>query len=240
MDKLTFLIIAVLVLVMSVGLYKLIRDGIAMAVKRLLQHEYPGKQFINQNREIYTALVELRALTDADRAYVIQFHNGHEFLLSNPVWKLTCTHEVVRSGVTYEASNIQNLLVSRVTEIIGPIIAGDFSGDGISINPACSNCHYQPKCRATRKFCSSVQVPKLSVGFSKFFLENQNIRTIVQCGMSSKHGAFGLVGVDYCGRSVEDAAHLAEISECVCRIAERVQHSLQYKQAPLERVATKI
>ena len=217
---------------LAIALYKLARKGLASAIRSLLRHEYPGREFVKQNKEIYTAIVEMRALVDADRGYVIQFHNGHEFLLSNPVWKLTNTHEVVRPGITYEASNIQSVLASRVSELIEPILLGDFSGDGVFHGSKCETCKFASRCDSGKKWVAVVQVDELPAGFSKFFLENQNIKTVIECGMANKHGAFGLVGVDFCGQPITDEKQLAEICQRVCHTAERVHFALQYKVFP--------
>jgi len=228
------------VVILTVVVCRLVRRGIALYIRSLCRHEYPGAEFIKQNRDIYTDIVEMRALTDSDRAYVVQFHNGHEFLLSNPVWMLTNTHEVVRPGVTYEASNVQNILVSRVAELIEPVISGDFDGPGIHLSPLCSHCPFLTRCKKDRKFLSVVQVDELPVGFSRYFLENQNVKTIVQCGMSNKHGAFGFVGVDFCGKAITDPAAISDISAHVCQSAEIVQHALQYKKTPSRRISKKL
>lgn len=194
----------------------------AWFAKTLSGHEFPGKKDIDQHRAVYNALVELRALCDSDRAYVIRFHNGHEFLLSDPVWKCTCTHEVVRPGVTYESVNIQDLLVSRVAELVEPIIAGEY-GQGASKPSECENCQYKPECNRTRKNLVVFQVEEMQAGFTKFFLQNQNIKTLIMCGLTSKHGPFGVVGIDITGAPVGDPHLLNELSARVCETSEKIQ-----------------
>jgi hypothetical protein len=212
---------------LGVFLY-VVAKGLAY-VKRLFRHEYPGKKDLEQHRAIYTALVELRALTDADRAYVIRFHNGHEFLLSDPIWKCTCTHEVVRPGVTYESVNIQNLLVSRVAELVEPIIAGEY-GPGTEHSPCCTECPFSPDCERIHKNLAVIQADDMPEGFAKFFLKNQNIKTILMCGLTSKHGPFGIVGVDFTGAKREDADQILKLTEMVCKAAGRIQFMFLKKE----------
>ena len=195
---------------------------IAWIVKKLSPHEYPGKKDVDQHRAVYNALVELRALCDSDRANVIRFHNGHEFLLSDPVWKCTCTHEVVRPGVTYESVNIQELLVSRISELVEPIISGDY-GQGVAQPAECENCQYKPECDRTKKHLVIIQVEQMQAGFAKFFLQNQNIKTLIMCGLTSKHGPFGVVGINITSSPVEDPEKLKMLSQKVCEAAEKIQ-----------------
>lgn len=202
------------------GRYK--KSILGWLVRKLNGHEFPGKKDVDQHRAIYNALVELRALCDSDRAYVIRFHNGHEFLLSDPVWKCTCTHEVVRSGVTYESMNIQDLLVSRVAELVEPILSGEY-GQGASRPSECETCQYKAECGRMRKNIVIFQVEEMQAGFAKFFLQNQNIKTLIMCGLTSKHGPFGVVGIDLTGSMVEDPVRLNELAAKVCEVGEKIQ-----------------
>ena len=133
---------ALLVLVGSV------RDWLFRMVPRLTGRLkcYPDRKDAEQNHRIYTELVELRALTDADRAYVVRFHNGEVFLPDNHVWKVTCTHEVAKAGVTYEAARFQGVLVSRVHTLVDPLITGESSGPGVSLVAKCGTCRVMPWC----------------------------------------------------------------------------------------------
>jgi len=203
---------------------------VAWGTRILCRHEYLGKKEVDQHRNVYTALVELRAVTDSDRAYVIRFHNGHEFLLSDPVWKCTCTHEVVRPGITYESMNTQDILVSRIVELVESTISGDYCSSGMHRGPQCSECHQHPECERTKKHLTVVQVEDMASGYAKFFLQQQNIKTVIMCGLTSKHGPFGIVGIDITGAPVADPAQLEELSRRVCDCAERIQYLFLKKE----------
>ena len=215
---------------LAIGLVRGFRKQIAAWGFKLLEHEFPGKKDVQQHRAIYNSLVELRALTDADRAYVIRFHNGHEFLLSDPIWKCTCTHEVVRSGVTYESVNLQGLLVSRISELVEPILCAEYGGSGIVVGPKCGTCPFKPDCDRIHKNLAIIQVEEMASGFAKFMLQEENIKTVVMCGLTSKHGPFGIVGIDITSGPVKDEARLALMAEQVCRASEQIQYLFLKKE----------
>ena len=119
-------IVFLVFLVLSILLKKL-RTRIKLAISDLIWDHHIGKGEAEQNREIYTELTELRAFTSADRAYIFRFHNGSEFLPGHPSWKVSCTHEIVKHGVAYESARLQGVLVSRIQNIVSPIITGTSS-----------------------------------------------------------------------------------------------------------------
>lgn len=190
--------------------------------------EYPVKREVELNREIYTALVELRAVADADRAYVFRFHNGIEFLPSHPAWKLSCTHEVVRPGVSYESGKIQGLLVSLIPNIVGAVMTGSTSASGIAVS-ACKSCDYQIKCLKENKRVIVIKVGDLENNYSKYWLESQNIKTAVFCGIAQNGNVYGMVGLDFCSTEISPE-NIADISLRICRATDRIQYLLRYKK----------
>lgn len=213
----------------------LTKDARERLVKFLTRHKFPGKEDFEQHRAIYTALIELRALADADRAYIIQFHNGHEFLLSDPVWKCSCTHEVVRPGVTYESVNIQDMLVSRMSDLVEPIISGQRAISGMAMGMHCSSCPYRPECERTHKYLVVIQVEDMASGYTKFFLQRQNIKTVVMAGLTSKHGPFGIVGIDITSSPVSDPARIDSLSAQICQTTESIRFLFLKKDIRLKR-----
>lgn len=65
-------------------------------------------------RRISDAIAELKGKIVADRIMVIQFHNGEVFAAQNPIWKMSCTHETVRDGVSYEAKAMHAVPISQM------------------------------------------------------------------------------------------------------------------------------
>lgn len=202
---------------------------ISMSPSSRFSHAYPARKEAEQNKEIYNELVGLRATIESDRSYVFRFHNGVEFLPSHPAWKVSCTHEVVRHGVTYEAAQLQGILVSRISDIIGPVLTGASTIAGVFI-PKCPVCPYHVKCLKENKRVIVFQVDEMDAGYCKFHLESQNIKTMVLCGMAVDSNVYGIVGVDFCGSKIETGAIL-DIAQKVCRATEKIQYYLQYGKA---------
>ena len=186
-------------------------------------HGFPGQDFVTQNRVIYRELTELRALIGADRAYVIQFHNGSEFLLSNPVWKLTCTHEVVRPGVTYEAGNMQGLLVSQVSDLISPILLGESDTPGITMSPTCGDCPDNKRCQSAHKSVCVVTTSALPHGWVKHWQESRGASQVVMCGLSSPRGAYGSLVAGWTAGTPDDPD---TVTRRICVSAENIRFAL--------------
>jgi len=66
-----------------------------------------------QNGNVYTALQYLLSESGADRAYVMEFHNGAHYFSGRGQQKFSCTYEVVREGISAEFSNSQNHRISN-------------------------------------------------------------------------------------------------------------------------------
>jgi hypothetical protein len=209
------------------------REWIFRAAPRLMTtlKSYPNKRDAEQNHGVYTELVEARALADSDRSMVLRFHNGNEFLPDNPVWKVTCSHEVVRSGVSYVSSGMQAVLVSRVHSLVDTVMTGDSVFKGVRMVD-CEACKYKDKCDRRNKHSVVVQVDEMEDSFSKFMLESHNVKTLVASGMVSGRQVVGMVVLDFCDRKLEGGAEVMDAAMKVCRTAARVQYYLQFKTPP--------
>jgi hypothetical protein len=75
---------------------------------------------IKKDIGVYRDLTELMIQTKADRAFVIQFHNGTYYVNKANQMKMSCTHEIVKEGISREQENMQDVLLSRT-----PIVAID-------------------------------------------------------------------------------------------------------------------
>jgi len=183
---------------------------------------------VEQNWDVYTDIVELRALANADRAYVLGFHNGTEFLPSRPVWKLSCTHEVVRPGVSYQAARLQGILVSLIPEIISAVLAGSSHHTGI-MTPECTECNHKILCRKNNKRVVVFQVEDMDDSFSKHHFEEKNIKTTILGGITKNGSVNAMVGIDYCGTRLSDDL-VKKMIAIVCHSTDVVQYHLQSKK----------
>ena len=66
-----------------------------------------------QNANVYTALEYIMGEMGADRAYIMEFHNGDNYFSGRHQQKYSCTHEVVEEGVSSECELSQNHRVSN-------------------------------------------------------------------------------------------------------------------------------
>ena len=80
--------------------------------------KFDGPRHINKNSTIRDALVEIRAIQDADRAILFQFHNGDKFVSGESIMKLMMTHVVMKTGISfpidlYEAGSIPTTHITK-------------------------------------------------------------------------------------------------------------------------------
>ncbi len=67
----------------------------------------------HNNENIYTALDFLMSEMNADRAYILQFHNGGHYMSGRSQQKFSCTHEIVQRGISRECDSSKNHIVSN-------------------------------------------------------------------------------------------------------------------------------
>ena len=70
---------------------------------------------------VVTALEFIMQETEADRSYVLEFHNGEHYLSGRSQQKLSCTYEIVSEGISVESQNIQNIRVSNFHGLVKSI-----------------------------------------------------------------------------------------------------------------------
>ena len=81
-----------------------------------------------QNANVYTALQFTLEELGADRAYILEFHNGEKYFSGRGQQKFSCSYEVVRHGISAESSNSQNHRISNYHTYISELVKeGDYS-----------------------------------------------------------------------------------------------------------------
>ena len=75
-----------------------------------------------QNTNVYTALSFLVGEMGADRAYIMEFHNGEHYFSGRGQQKFSCTYEAVEQGISVECENSQNHRVSNYHVYIKELI----------------------------------------------------------------------------------------------------------------------
>jgi hypothetical protein len=81
-----------------------------------------------KSANVYTALGYSMNEMDADRAYVLEFHNGSHYYSGRGQKKFSCTHEIVEEGISYQCNNSQEHRVSNYHGYITELIKKDFFG----------------------------------------------------------------------------------------------------------------
>jgi hypothetical protein len=74
------------------------------------------------NANVYTALDFLLEEAGADRAYVMEFHNGDHYFSGRGQQKFSCTYETVRKGISAEFANSQNHRISNFHHYISDLV----------------------------------------------------------------------------------------------------------------------
>lgn len=161
---------------------------------------HPIARSVAANKEVNNLLIELRANTDADRAYIVLFHNGQVFSNKNPVWRLSCTQECCRSGTSHEIGNYQNILCPLFWDCLSPILGDDKEcGPGIS-------AHTEPRGRKMYRF----DIHELNDGYYKRCMLARGVSSAYKTPIiDSKNDTVGYVALNYCGDSkVPDPAKI--------------------------------
>lgn len=75
--------------------------------------------------QVLTLLENLRARLGCARVSILQFHNGHRFSLSDPVFKMSTTFEAIEKGFVPTSEYIRELLVANYINIVAPVLLID-------------------------------------------------------------------------------------------------------------------
>lgn len=216
----TVIVIGVIVLVLN----RVFGEDLANRLKNICG-KFPSSVDVVKDRKINNSLIELRALTNCDRAFLLRFHNGDEFSPADDVWKLTCTHEVVRPGVTYEMIDIHGVVFSKMSKIVGPVLTGESLDSGIGLCDLCRTCDSVDVCMRFNKHLVCGLVSLMDDSFEKHQLQQQNVWGFAACGLARNGCVFGVLGMHFCGAEPHDADICAKVKE-LCLAANSIQHIL--------------
>ena len=111
-----------LTLILSIGVLYLFKDDVSHLFKvKILNQD----RIVNQLQGdvlVNNSLKALLAETNADRAYVFRFHNGDAYYNGTHKNKFSCDYEVVKPGISTQATNLQNIPVTLYPEFINTVI----------------------------------------------------------------------------------------------------------------------
>lgn len=175
---------------------------------------------VRTDRCILDVLVELRVRVDADRAYVYQFHNGSYFTTKNPVWKMSCTHEVCRAGIAYVAREMQALPVSIMMEYLAGLW-----GDADTLPHGVENVMCQ--CANEKQTVLWYAIDEIPESMGKSLLRAHGVCCMLLAPLRDGENIVGLVGVDYCDVTTGEAS---EFAAALCEAASQIPYILTQDQ----------
>ena len=97
--------------------------------------------FRETHSRIHELLTETRVRLSADRAVVLQFHNGGEFIDGTSMKKMSSTHESCQMGVSETIANRKDVLLSPFIEMLDMISDGRESR--IEATSNLPDCHFK-------------------------------------------------------------------------------------------------
>lgn len=150
-----------------------------------------------KDRQIRKILYNLREAYGASRAYVSRYHNGETFLGGGGIFWKTRAYEVVRDGISYEASRFQRVLSTTMSEENDLV---EEPGPGFRI------------------------VKDIPGGGFRFACEQAGVLAVARAAIRSKNTVIGFVGLDFDKQALDehkfDAAHLDDLMDSAWRIAQ--------------------
>ena len=138
----------------------------------------PIREDAAQSANVYAALEYTLGELGADRAYVLQFHNGGHYYSGRGQQKFSCTHEVVGDGISSEHINSQDHRISTRHCYIHELIEGE-------------------------RFCYESVDNINDSGFLRM-LQAKGVKSIVNVPIKTLNGKIiGILGIDYVKESKE-------------------------------------
>ncbi len=164
---------------------------------------HPIARSVLANRRVHALLVEVRAKTSADRALVYLFHNGQSFSNKNPLWRLSCTQEYCRDGISHEIGSQQNILASLCWDGLSPLMGSD-TGRGVICKDYVGHQVY------------IMDVPGMNDSYYQRSLIARGVRTKIVTPLKDNNEVVGFVALHFNERAIE----IKDIENIVCEVSE--------------------
>jgi len=149
--------------------------------KMLMKRKCPQDPVVKDtalSANVYTALNYTMEEMGADRAYVLEFHNGGHYYSGRGQQKFSCTHEIAKKGISRECNRSQEHRVSNYHSYISELISSSkFEYDNIN---------------------------KIPDGSFLMLLSRSGVKSILNIPIKTLNGKIiGILGVDYVGDPVD-------------------------------------
>lgn len=181
---------------------------------------YPESKEVGIDKTVYGLLVELRTSANADRACLFQFHNGNLFSNLRPIWRVSCTHESCKAGVSHEMHNQQNLLSSSLFEVMEPLFTKG------SVQPGVTELTDK---RGTRIL--GICVEKMPNCFARSLLMSQGVLFVYIIPIFIGEAMIGFTDVCFCSPSdlCDSESDKTVLLDALERFAAQAPLVLKYK-----------
>lgn len=202
MDKYLPESIAAILLALGLLIYRRTKEAVMawlLEWANSQNHKPPNRSSIANQETVSKKVLELMISLKADRGYIFEFHNGSTFSTQVPCWKMSCSYEHCREGISYQAQNLQNILISIVVDTMKVLWGVDHIRGTRCL--ACKHCDGDlQKEKCPLKGVYEFQIDKLPEGYAKAMLKMQGIEAMLLSPILNKDqsGIVGFVGVDYC------------------------------------------
>lgn len=196
-------------------LLKRVRQAIyARYLKMTGKHpNHPDPRSFDIDRTIYGLLVELRTGIQADRTCLFQFHNGSVFSSSKPIWRISCTHESSRAGISHELNNLQSLLASSLFELLEPLFNQGKLHTGVTEFTDDSG-----------QRCYGFSVHDLHESFLRSMLITQGVKYLFISPIELDGGIVGFVSINFCS---DMGPEYSDISEPLSKSTAQIEYELR-------------
>lgn len=184
--------------------------------------------------QILTLLENLRAQLGCARVSVLQFHNGHRFSLSDPVFKMSTTFEAIEKGFVPTSEYIRELLVANYINIIAPVLLID--------NPVIvpgvfevDKCVKDEKLAACQKATTPLHIMKIKrddLAFCAFrtLLDNLGVEAAYTVLLTSnENGPIGIMLIQF--NKLEGSKEKVQQATCAICSAKHTLQNLLYVPA---------
>jgi hypothetical protein len=173
-------------------------------------------------------VAQLNWALEADRCYILEFHNGEHFYSELPRWKLTQTYESCADGVASQGGSLKETDVS----MIWYTVSAYFSRETDQLNSGVSLYKSEtPYCTLKNKICAAskrvylFEVEKMQNTYARASLERQGVKYMLHSPIvDEKNEILGVICVDYQEESaLEKIINSEEFNVCaLCRGSDQV------------------
>lgn len=180
-------------------------------IKKYFKHRLASTNYRETAKFINNELIRLRSRTDANRTYLLQFHNGEEFLAKHPRWKVSQTYASAAFGYDDGGKHIKDVDVTLIWDIVGPLYK-----DYETLPPGIREI-------GDDVYLGEVKYLSTDYGHSRSIMQARGVDAFVFAPIRGEDKEFiGILGVSFCERDWQQRlanVNAAEISDVASLIS---------------------